>query len=117
MKKLLAITPIFLLLGACATNVPLLPDLNKQTFNCEDGGKVNASYSKNGDIAYLNVNLPKANITNKKLTLKQASAASGARYVSDFNPKVGYEWHTKADYGTMSINWTDGKEYSVSCDL
>ena len=117
MKKLLAITPIFLLLGACATNVPLLPDLNKQTFSCEDGGKVNVSYSADGDIAYLKVKLPEAGLANEKLTLKQAVAASGARYVSDFNPKVGYEWHTKADYATMDIDWVDGREYSVSCDL
>lgn len=117
MKKLLGITPIFLLLGACATSVPLLSDLNKQTFTCEDGGKVNASYSKNGDIAYLNVNLPKASITNKKLTLKQAVAGSGARYVDESNPDVIYEWHTKADYGIMSVDWASGKEYSVSCNL
>lgn len=117
MKKLLAVAPLFLLLAACTTSVPLLADVNKQTFTCEDGGKVNVSYSADGDIAYLKVKLPEAGLANEKLTLKQAVAASGARYVSDFNPKVGYEWHTKADYGTMSINWTDGKEYSVSCDL
>ena len=116
MKKLLAVSPLFLLLAACATNAPI-HTVDKQAFTCEDGGKVNASYSKNGDIAYLNVDLPKAGITSEKVTLKQAVAGSGARYVNDSNPNVSYEWHTKADYGIMSVDWANGKEYSVSCNL
>jgi len=116
MKKLLATVPLFLLLGACATNTPL-HNKDKQTFTCEDGGKVSASYSAEGDIAYLSVDLPKANLNSKKLALTQAVSGSGVRYINDSNPNASYEWHTKADYGIMSVDWTDGKEYSVSCQL
>ncbi len=116
MKKLLAIVPLFLLLGACATNAPI-HTADKKAFTCEDGGKVNASYSTDGDTAYLDVNLPKAGLTSEKLTLTQAVSGSGARYINESNPKVSYEWHTKADFGIMSVNWANGKEYSVSCNL
>lgn len=116
MKKLLATMPLFLLLGACATSATMNAT-DKQSFTCEDGGKINASYSTNGDIAYLDANLPKVGLTGEEIALTQAVSGSGARYVNESNPKVSYEWHTKADFGIMSVSWANGEEYSVSCNL
>jgi len=44
------------------------------------------SCQDNGQIANLNVTLPKVGINNKKLTLNQAVSASGARYVNSPDP-------------------------------
>ena len=90
---------------------------DQQTCICEDGSKVNASYSTNGDIAYLNVNVSRAGLPSEKLTLTEVVAGSGARYMNKTNPKTSYEWHTKADFGTISVNWANDKEYSVSCNI
>lgn len=117
MKKLLATIPAILLLTACATNAPMMGNNQMQTLSCDDNGQVSAAYSANGQVANLNVTLPKVGLNNKKLTLNQAVSASGARYVNTTDPKMSYDWHTKADFGVMSVRMANGQEYSVNCQL
>lgn len=117
MKKLMAAAPVVLLLAACATNAPVTGNNQTSTMMCEDGGQVLAAYSANGQVANLNVTLPKVGINNKKLTLNQAVSASGARYVNSPDAQMSYDWHTKADYGVMSVNMANGQTYSVNCKI
>ncbi|MGP4971164.1 MliC family protein [Psychrobacter aquimaris] len=123
MKKLLAVAPFALLLSACATNAPTTttPETNTQpvvqSFTCEDNGQLTAAYTENGQTANLNVTLPKVGLTNAKITMEQAVSGSGARYVNNVNPKTTYDWHTKADYGIMTIKSYNGQEYRVNCQL
>ncbi|GAF59619.1 MULTISPECIES: MliC family protein [Psychrobacter] len=123
MKKLLAVAPFALLLSACATNAPTTttPETNTQpvvqSFTCEDNGQLTAAYTANGQTANLNVTLPKVGLTNAKITMEQAVSGSGARYVNNVNPKTTYDWHTKADYGIMTIKSDNGQQYQVNCQL
>jgi len=123
MKKLLAVAPFALLLSACATNAPTTttPETNTQpvvqSFTCEDNGRLTAAYTANGQTANLNVTLPKVGLTNAKITMEQAVSGSGARYVNNVNPKTTYDWHTKADYGIMTIKSDNGQQYQVNCQL
>ena len=123
MKKLLAVAPFALLLSACATNAPTTttPETNTQpvvqSFTCEDNGQLTAAYTANGQTANLNVTLPKVGLTNAKITMEQAVSGSGARYVNNVNPKTTYDWHTKADYGIMTITSDTGQQYQVNCQL
>ncbi|MDN5560475.1 MAG: MliC family protein [Psychrobacter sp.] len=123
MKKLLAVAPFSLLLSACATNAPTTttPETNTQpvvqSFTCEDNGQLTAAYTANGQTANLNVTLPKVGLTNAKITMEQAVSGSGARYVNNVNPKTTYDWHTKADYGIMTIKSDNGQQYQVNCQL
>lgn len=123
MKKLLAVAPFALLLSACATNAPTTttPETNTQpvvqSFTCEDNGQLTAAYIANGQTANLNVTLPKVGLTNAKITMEQAVSGSGARYVNNVNPKTTYDWHTKADYGIMTIKSDNGQQYQVNCQL
>ena len=123
MKKLLAVAPFAVLLAACATNAPTTttPTTNTQqvvqSFTCEDNGQITAAYTADGQAANLNVTLPKVGLNNAKVSMKQAVSGSGARYVNDVNPKTAYDWHTKADYGIMTIKSDNGQEYQVNCQL
>ena len=123
MKKLLAVAPFALLLSACATNAPITttPETNTQpvvqSFTCEDNGQLTAAYTANGQTANLNVTLPEVGLTNAKITMEQAVSGSGARYVNNVNPKTTYDWHTKADYGIMTLKSDNGQQYQVSCQL
>ncbi|MGP4118639.1 MliC family protein [Psychrobacter aquimaris] len=122
MKKLLAVAPFAVLLTACATNAPTTtPDTNTQpvvqSFTCEDNGQLTAAYTANGQAANLNVTLPKVGLTNAKITMEHAVSGSGARYVNNVNPKTTYDWHTKADYGIITIKSDNGQEYRVNCQL
>ena len=117
MKKLLATAPLMLFLAACATNAPVTGNNQTSTMMCEDGGQVLAAYSANGQVANLNVTLPKVGVNNKKLTLNQAVSGSGARYNNTTDPKMSYDWHTKADYGVMSVSMANGQKYSVNCKV
>lgn len=123
MKKLLAVAPFALLFSACATNAPTTttPETNTQpvvqSFTCEDNGQLTAAYTANGQTANLNVTLPKVGLTNAKITMEQAVSGSGARYVNNVNPKTTYDWHTKADYGIMTIKSDNGQQYQVNCQL
>lgn len=117
MKKLMAAAPVVLLLAACATNAPVTGNNQTSTMMCEDGGQVLAAYSANGQVANLNVTLPKVGVNNKKLTLNQAVSGSGARYTNTTDPKMSYDWHTKADYGVMSVKMANGQTYSVNCKI
>lgn len=119
MKKLLLATPAVLLLAACATSAPVIGSHQANTvkMTCEDGGQVVAAYSNKGQMANLNVSLPKIGLNNQKMTLNQAVSGSGARYVNNTDPKMNYDWHTKADYGVMSVSMADGQTYSVNCKI
>ena len=127
MKKLLAVAPFAVLLAACATNAPTTTTATAsgsasasnlvQTLTCEDNGKVTAAYTANGQIANLNVSLPKVGLNNAKISLKEVVSGSGARYVNDTNPKTTFDWHTKADYGIMTISSDNGQKYSVNCQV
>lgn len=123
MKKLLAVAPFALLLSACATNAPTTttPETSTQpvvqSFTCEDNGQLTAVYTANGQTANLNVTLPKVGLTNAKITMEHAVSGSGARYVNNVNPKTTYDWHTKADYGIMTIKSDNGQQYQVNCQL
>jgi len=123
MKKLLAVAPFALLLSACATNAPTttISETNTQpvaqSFTCDDNGQLTAAYTANGQTANLNVTLPKVGLTNAKITMEQAVSGSGARYVNNVNPKTTYDWHTKADYGIMTITSDNGQQYQVNCQL
>lgn len=123
MKKLLAVAPFALLLSACATNAPTTttPETNTQpvvqSFTCEDNGQLTAAYTANGQTANLKVTLPKVGLTNAEITMEQAVSGSGARYVNNVNPKTTYDWHTKADYGIMTIKSDNGQQYQVNCQL
>lgn len=117
MKKLMAAAPVVLLLAACATNAPMTSTVQTTTMSCQDNGQVMAAYSANGQVANLNVTLPKVGINNKKLTLNQAVSGSGARYTNTTDPKMSYDWHTKADYGVMSVKMANGQTYSVNCKI
>lgn len=116
MKKILVVTPAFLLLAACASN-PAVNSNPESTFTCEDKGQVKAAYSDNGQVANLNVNLSKISLSNKSVTLNQAVSGSGARYTNNSDPKMSYDWYTKADYGIMKVSMHNGQEYSVNCKL
>ena len=117
MKKLLVAIPAVLLLAACAISTPVTDNhqANTVTMTCEDEGQVRAAYSNKGQMVNLNVSLPKIGVNNQKITLNQAVSGSGARYINNADPKVSYEWQTKADYGIMSVRTQNGQEYSVSC--
>ncbi len=122
MKKLLAVAPFAIVLAACATNAPTTtaPATTQQvvqSFTCEDNGTIDAAYTANGQAANLNVTLPKVGLNNAKVSLTQAVSGSGARYVNDVNPKTTYDWHTKADFGVMTISSDNGQKYSVNCDI
>lgn len=123
MKKLLAVAPFAALLAACATSAPTTttPPTNTQqvvqSFTCQDNGQITAAYTADGQIANLNVTLPKVGLNNAKVSMKQAVSGSGARYVNDVNPQTTYDWHTKADFGIMSIKSDKGQEYQVNCQL
>lgn len=123
MKKLLAIAPFVALLAACATSAPTTttPPTNTQqvvqSFTCQDNGQITAAYTADGQIANLNVTLPKVGLNNAKVSMKQAVSGSGARYVNDVNPQTTYDWHTKADFGIMTIKSDNGQEYQVNCQL
>ncbi|WP_296239350.1 MliC family protein [Psychrobacter sp. UBA5136] len=123
MKKLLAVAPFAALLAACATSAPTTttPPTNTQqvvqSFTCQDNGQITAAYTADGQIANLNVTLPKVGLNNAKVSMKQAVSGSGARYVNDVNPQTTYDWHTKADFGIMSIKSDNGQEYQVNCQL
>lgn len=124
MKKLLAVAPFAVLLGACATNAPTTttaPTTNTQqvvqSFTCEDDGVVTAAYAADGQAAKLNVTLPKVGLNNADIEMKQAVSGSGARYINDVNPKTTYDWQTKADFGIMTISSDNGQQYSVNCNI
>lgn len=124
MKKLLAVAPFAVLLGACATNAPTTttaPTTNTQqvvqSFTCEDDGMVTAAYAADGQAAKLNVTLPKIGLNNADIEMKQAVSGSGARYINDVNPKTTYDWQTKADFGIMTISSDNGQQYSVNCNI
>ncbi|WP_299187692.1 MliC family protein [uncultured Psychrobacter sp.] len=124
MKKLLAVVPFAVLLGACATNAPTTttaPTTNTQqvvqSFTCEDDGVVTAAYAVDGQAAKLNVTLPKVGLNNADIEMKQAVSGSGARYINDVNPKTTYDWQTKADFGIMTISSDNGQQYSVNCNI
>ncbi|HSP85296.1 MAG TPA: MliC family protein, partial [Psychrobacter sp.] len=53
--------------------------------------------------ANLEVSLPKIGVANKNIRLNQAVSGSGARYTNNSDPKMSYDWHTKADYGIMRV--------------
>lgn len=122
MKKLLTVTPIMLLLAACATNAPMhsvnsTKAQKAQTFTCEDNAKVTATYSANGKVANLVFTLPKLGLSNQKVSLKQAVSGSGARYIKESSSKASYEWQTKANVGVLSIRSVNDRKYSVTCRL
>lgn len=123
MKKLLAVAPFAALLAACATSAPTTttPPTNTQqvvqSFTCQDNGQITAAYTADGQIANLNVTLPKVGLNNAKVSMKQAVSGSGARYVNAVNPQTTYDWHTKADFGIMTIKSDNGQEYQVNCQL
>lgn len=123
MKKLFAVAPFAVLLAACATSAPTTttPPANTQpvtqSFTCEDDSQITAAYTANGEAANLNVTLPKVGLDNAKVNMKRAVSGSGARYVNDVNPQTTYDWHTKADYGIMTIKTDKGQEYQVNCQL
>lgn len=117
MKKLMAIAPAMLFLAACTTNGSMTNSNPVTTMTCQDNGQVVAAYAAKGQIANLNVTLPKVGINNKKITLNQAVSASGARYLNSTDPKMSYDWHTKADYGVMSVSMANGQKYSVNCKI
>lgn len=124
MKKLLAVAPFTILLAACATNAPTTttaPTTETQqvvhSLTCEDDGMITATYAANGQAAKLNVTLPKVGLNNADIMMEQAVSASGARYVNNVNPKTTYDWHTKSDFGVMTITADNGQTYSVNCEL
>lgn len=122
MKKLLAVTPIMLLLTACATSAPMHSGNNTQaqkaqTFTCNDNAKVTAAYSANGKVANLSLTIPKLGLQNKRVYLKQAVSDSGARYIKESSSTASYEWQTKAKVGVLSIRSVNDRKYSVTCRL
>lgn len=123
MKKLLAVAPFAVLLAACATSAPTTTAPMTaakpvvQSFTCEDGGMITAAYTANGQAVNTNVTLPKVGLNNAKITMEQAVSGSGARYVNNVNPKTTYDWHTKADYGILTIKSDNGQQYQVNCQL
>lgn len=125
MKKLLAVAPLTVLLAACATSAPTptipAPTTTAQpvvqSFTCEDNGAIVATYSANGQVADLNVTLPKVGLSNAVVRTERAVSGSGARYVNNVNPQTTYDWQTKADYGIMTISTDNGQQYQVNCQL
>lgn len=122
MKKLLAVMPFAVLLAACATNAPTTtPTTNAQpvvqSFTCEDNGMITVAYTANGQAVNANVTLPKVGLKDAKVTMEQVVSGSGARYVNNVNPKTTYDWHTKADYGVLTITSDNGQQYKVNCEV
>ena len=123
MKKLLAVAPFTVLLAACATNAPTTTAPTTaakpvvQSFTCEDDGMITTAYAADGQAANLNVTVPKVGLQDAKITLEQAVSGSGVRYVNNVNPKTTYDWHTKADFGIMTIASDNGQQYQVNCQL
>ena len=119
MKKVLTITPVFLLLAACATNAPINSSnsTQAQTFTCEDNAKVTAAYVGNGKLANLSLTLPRLGISQQKVSLRQAVSGSGTRYIKESSSKASYEWQTKANVGVLSIRSVNDRVYKVNCTL
>ncbi|WP_201585782.1 MliC family protein [Psychrobacter sp. HII-4] len=88
---------------------------NATVYNCENDGQISTAYANNGGAVDLNITLPEIGLSNQKMILTQAVSGSGARYVNNDNSNYNYEWQSKADYGVMSIQSVDGREYSVNC--
>ncbi len=120
MNKLAVLFP--LLLTACT--IPLKgshetssqTNASAQTFTCEGNGQVLASYSTNGETAYLQVTIPQVNLSKQNVELQQAVSASGVRYVNESDPELSYEWHIKNQEGIMSVYSSDGEQYSTLCN-
>ena len=120
MKQTFIITTLIFLLCACTLNTSGLPDdiaTKSYIFSCEDKGLIKVLYSKNGTEATLDISLAELRIDKKELHFYQAVSASGARYINKSNKNITYEWHTKADYGHISMLSGTNKKFSISCQL
>ncbi|WP_159822266.1 MliC family protein [Colwellia sp. 20A7] len=120
MKQTFVITTLLILCCACSSNTTVLPvDITTKPylFSCEDKGLIKALYSKGGIEATLDISFPKLGINKKTLHFHQAISASGARYINKSNSNITYEWHTKADYGHISMLSGANKNFSISCQL
>jgi membrane-bound inhibitor of C-type lysozyme len=120
MKQTFVITTLVFLLCACTANTSDLPnDITTESyiFSCEDKGVIKVLYTMNGTEATLDISLPELKVDKKALHFYQAVSASGARYINDSNKNVTYEWHSKANYGQMSMFSGTHNNFSVSCQL
>jgi membrane-bound inhibitor of C-type lysozyme len=120
MKQTFITTTLVFLLSACTSNIPDLPDnivAKSYIFSCEDKGVIKVLYTMKGTEATLDISLPAFEIDKKTLHFFQAVSASGARYINDSNNNVTYEWHSKANYGQISMFSGTRNNFSVSCQL
>lgn len=129
MKQLAIVTAALVALTGCSTTMgdkmstPTMSDTmmhnhNKVTYACSGHADthVHAEYSPNSDIATLSITAHSLGLNHQKVMLKQAVSASGDRYVNDLNPHSTYEWHTKGNYGVLTITTPTG-EYQRNCEV
>lgn len=120
MKQKFIITTLIFLLCACTVKTPSLPKdiaAKPYLFHCENKSVIKVLYAKDGTEATLDINFPELKIDKKALHFYQAVSASGARYINKSNNNITYEWHTKADYGHISMLSGANKKLSISCQL
>ncbi|MBU2923619.1 MliC family protein [Colwellia sp. 4_MG-2023] len=120
MKQTFIISTLVFLLCACTVKTLSLPkDIATKSyiFSCTDKGLIKVLYSKNGTEATIDISLSELKVDKKALHFYQAVSASGARYINKSSNNITYEWHTKADYGHISMLSGTNKKFSISCQL
>jgi membrane-bound inhibitor of C-type lysozyme len=120
MKLAFITTTLIFLLCACTVKTSGLPNgiaAKPYLFHCKNKGVIKVHYAKGGTEATIDISLPELKVDKKALHFYQAIAASGARYINKSDNNISYEWHTKADYGHISMLSGTNKKFSISCQL
>ena len=84
-------------------------------YSCGDDGEIMAKQSINKEQVMLTANLAKLKFNSPSITLHQVASPSGVRFINDANPASTLAWHLAGDQALFTVNWTDGQEYSASC--
>lgn len=85
-------------------------------YTCENNASLVATYHSDIETVDTVLNVPSLSLQNANVVLKQTAAGSGSRYENKTNPATGYEWHTKAHEGILSIT-VAGSEYNFLCEV
>lgn len=85
-------------------------------YTCEHNVNLTATYNSNTETVDTLLNVPSLSLQNANVVLKQVASGSGSRYENKTNPATGYEWHTKAHEGILTIT-VAGSEYNFLCEV
>lgn len=78
------------------------------TYQCDQGSKVLATYHPDAGEATITVTVPSLNLTNQDIKMVEAPAGSGMRFVNKVKAATEYSWHTKKGTAFLDVS-TDGK--------